>query len=219
MRDASRSWRRDHPWAKVYERVSTDERLGPVLWRMGTGSSIEELHRRARGALLDLPPGARVLDVPCGAGVVLRDLPPGHTYDYVAADISPAMLRRTRDEADRRGLAGIETRAADVHALEDPEDSYDLVLTFTGLHCFPDPEGAVHELARVLRPGGRLVGSAFCTDAGRRFTPVHVGGRAIGVLGPGCTHHDIDRWLRDAGLHDVRLERSGAFTYFEGTGA
>ena len=99
MRDASRSWRKDHPWAKVYERVSTDDRLGPLLWRIGTGSSIEELHRRARGALVALPSGARVLDVPCGSGVALRDLPPEHTYRYVAADISPAMLRRTRAEA------------------------------------------------------------------------------------------------------------------------
>ena len=213
MGDASASWRLDHPWAKIYERVSTDDRLGPLLWRLGTGSSVEELHSRATAALASLAPGARVLDVPCGSGIVLRDLPEAHALRYVAADISPAMLRRTRTEAERLGLAGIETKEADVHRLDDPDHTYDLVLTFTGLHCFPDPAMAVHELARVLRPGGRIVGSTLTSDAGLRHRPMQVAGRTIGVLGPGGTRAELRRWLEDAGLVDVELTPTGAFTY------
>lgn len=213
MGDASASWRLDHPWAKVYERVSTDDRLGPLLWRLGTGSSVDELHSRARAALAELPAGARVLDVPCGSGIVLRDLPRDHSLRYVAADISPAMLRRTRAEAERLAVAGIETKEADVHRLDDPDHTYDLVLTFTGLHCLPDPAMAVHELARVLRPGGRIVGSTLTTDAGLRHRATWVAGRAAGVLGPGGTREDLRRWMEDAGLVDVDLAPAGAFTY------
>lgn len=214
MADASDAWQGDHPWAKLYDRVSSDERVGPLLWRLATASSLEELHHRARLALAAVPPGGLTLDIPCGGGVLLRDLPADHELTYVAADISPAMLRRTRAEADRLGLHGVRTRNADVQDLDDEDGTYDLVLTFTGLHCFPDPAGAVHELARVLRPGGRIVGSAFVTDAGLRWKPVHAAGRAIGVLGPSGTHDDVDRWLRAAGFQGVQLERSGAFTYF-----
>lgn len=214
MAGASDAWQGDHPWAKLYDRVSSDERVGPLLWRLATASPVAELHRRAGLALAAVPSGGHVLDIPCGGGVLLRDLPDGHDLTYVAADISPAMLRRTRAEADRLGLTGARTQDADVQALDDADATYDLVLTFTGLHCFPDPAAAVRELFRVLRPGGSIVGSAFVTDAGLRWKPVHAAGRAIGVLGPGGTHDDVGRWLHDAGFADARLHRSGAFTYF-----
>jgi SAM-dependent methyltransferase len=216
--DASRTWQADHPWAVVYDKVSTDPRLGALLWRVGIGSSVEELHRRARRALAAVPDGGQVLDVPCGGGVALRDLPPNHALRYVAADISPAMLERTRREAERLGVSDdVETREADVQRLADADATYDLVLAFTSLHCFPDPEAAVHELARVLRPGGHLVGSVFCADAGLRFVPVHLAGRALGVLGPPVRHADVRRWLSDAGFVDVRLDRAGGLTYLAGT--
>lgn len=222
MRDVSGAWRSDHPWAVVYDKVSGDPRLGALLWRVGVGSSVDELHRRARRELTALPPGSAVLDVPCGGGVVLRDIPSGATLQYVAADISPAMLGRTRREADRLGLpdAGplaVRTREADVQDLDDADDTYDLVLAFTSLHCFPDPEAAVHELARVIKPGGRIVVSVFCSDAGLRFAPVHLAGRAVGVLGPGVRRGDVRRWLVEAGFVDLRLDQAGGLTYADAT--
>ncbi len=130
------------------------------------------------------------------------------------------MLERTRQEAERLGVAAdVETRVADVEQLADADETYDLVLTFTSLHCFPDPEAAVHELARVLRSGGRLVGSAFCVDAGLLYLPGHRIGRALGVLGPPVRSTEVRAWLGAAGLVDVRLDRAGALTYFEGTRA
>ncbi|WP_286689781.1 class I SAM-dependent methyltransferase [Aeromicrobium sp. REDSEA-S38_B2] len=219
-RDSSGTWQRDHPWAAVYDRISGDPHLGALLWRVGMGSSVEELHRRARRELAAVPAGGTVLDLPCGGGVVLRDLPVDHALHYVAADISPAMLERTRGEAERLGVAAdVETRVADVEQLADADETYDLVLTFTSLHCFPDPEAAVHELARVLRSGGRLVGSAFCVDAGLLYLPGHRIGRALGVLGPPVRSTEMRSWLVAAGLVDVRLDRAGALTYFEGTRA
>lgn len=218
--DPSGTWQRDHPWAAVYDKLSSDSRLGGLLWHLLTGASIDELHHRARRELASVPSGGSVLDAPCGGGVVLRDLPPDRLLHYVAADISPAMLRRTRAEAERLGVSDrVETREADVQRLAEPDGTYDLVLTFTSLHCFPDPRAAVLELARVLKPGGRLVGSTACSDTGLRYQPVPFIGRAAGVLGPPVRQPEVRAWLQEAGLSDVRLDRAGGGTYFAGTRA
>jgi SAM-dependent methyltransferase len=161
-----------------------------------------------------MPPGSAILDIPCGGGVAFRGLRPGQDVRYVAADVSPAMLERARREADRRGLARIEYLEADVAALPFDDGEFDLCVTFTGLHCFPDPETAVAELARCLRPGGRLVGSALLTGSGLRYEPMIVFGRLGGLMGPGGSADDVQRWLAAAGLQDVALERSGALGYF-----
>jgi ubiquinone/menaquinone biosynthesis C-methylase UbiE len=52
------------------------------------------------------------------------------------------MLRRARAEADRCGIHWIEFAEADVEALPFEDRSFDLALTYTGLHCFPDPSAA-----------------------------------------------------------------------------
>src|SRR4029079_10077237 len=87
--------------------------------------------------------------------VALRGLRPGQGLTYLAADIAQAMLDRTMDAARSRGVDDqVQPRLADVGSLPLAKGSVDLVVTFTGLHCFPDPRGAVAEMARVLRPGG-----------------------------------------------------------------
>lgn len=210
----SDAWRGNHPWAVVYDFVVERSALGGVLWRVGMASDIGRLYRAAE-AIGDLPDGAAVLDVPCGGGVALRGVRSGQDVRYVAADIAPAMLERTRREAERRGVE-VEPREADVGALPFADGEFDLVVSFTGLHCFPDPERAVGELARVTKPGGRLTGSALLTDSGLRFEPMRRVGRAAGLLGPSGSRADLERWLGAAGYEDVRVDRSGGMSYFTG---
>ena len=210
----SEAWRGNHPWAIVYDFLVERSAVGGALWRLGMGSDLGKLYRAAE-EIGRLPDGASVLDIPCGGGVALRGVRPGQDVRYVAADIAPAMLERTRRAADRRGIA-IETREADAGDLPFDAATFDLAVCFTSLHCFPDPARAVKELARVLKPGGRVTGSAFLTDAGLRFKPMIVAGRAGGLLGPSGTHADLRRWLAWAGLVDVSLDRSGGLTYFTG---
>lgn len=209
------AWRANHPWAVVYDFIVERSALGGILWKVGMGSDIGKLYRAAE-AIGRLPDGSAVLDIPCGGGVALRGARPGQDLRYVAADIAPAMLERTRAEAERRGVE-VELREADAGALPFGDATFDLAVSFTGLHCFPDPERAVHELARVLKPGAGLTGSAFLTDSGLRFLPMVKAGRAAGLLGPSGTAADLQRWLRDAGFTDARLDRSGGLTYFTAT--
>lgn len=210
--DARRAWSTDHPWAKVYGLITGSDVVGGALWRVGMGSDLGLMHRTAAEAFSHLEPDSAVLDIPCGGGVVVRDVPVGAPVRYTAADISAAMLARTQAEADRRGVV-IETSTQDVGALTFDDGTFDLVLAFTSLHCFPDPGAAVRELARVLRPSGRLVGSTMLRSEWRSAA-AWLGGSAMGVLGPGCTGAELTTWATRAGLIDVSLRRSGAITYF-----
>ena len=163
------------------------------------------------------PEGSRILDIPCGGGVALRGLRPDQGVTYVAADIAQTMLDRTIDAAVERGVdLQVEPRIADVGDLPFDDGSFDLVVSFTGLHCFPDPARAVVEMVRVLRPGGVITGSALLNDSGIRHEPIRRVGRLAGLLGPGCTGDEIVRWLSAQGVTDPVLERSGAIGYFRG---
>jgi SAM-dependent methyltransferase len=207
-------WEGDPLWAIVYDWTVEHRQVGVLLWKVGVGSDLGLLYEAA-DEIGRLPAGSRVLDVPCGGGVALRGLRPGQGVHYVAADIAEAMLERTRDAAvERRVDDQVDLVPADVGHLPFPDADFDLVVSFTGLHCFPDPRGAVREMVRVLRPGGVLTGSALFNDTGLRYEPIRLAGRVSGLLGPSADSADVVRWLAADGMHDVTLRTSGAIGYF-----
>lgn len=211
-RRVSEVWRADHPWGAFYDFVIEHEPVARAGWWVAMGSDVRLLHAAAE-EIGRLPDGSTVLDVPCGGGVALGGLRPAQQVRYVAADISPAMLARTAANATARGLRGVHRVQADVAQLPLAAGSVDLCVSFTGLHCFPDPEAAVHEVARVLRPGGVLTGSAFLNDTGRRYDVVRRVGRAAGLLGRSATRAELTGWLA-SDFQEATLRTSGALVYF-----
>ncbi len=166
--------------------------------------------------LADTPAGTSVLDIPCGGGFALRVLRPGQPVGYVAADISPHMLGRAREEA--RGMQApdaIEFVEADVTALQFDDASFDLCVTYNGLHCLPDPRAALAELTRVLRPGGTLRGTSCVTGRGPRQDALIAILRRAGMFGNAPRAGEIDTWLRELGFAIVTVEHSGAVEFFE----
>jgi SAM-dependent methyltransferase len=209
-------WHEDPLWASFYDWTVEHERIGGALWRVGIGSDLRLLYDAAE-EIGRQPPAARILDVPCGGGVAMRGLRPDQHVTYVAVDIAREMLDRTMDAARERGVASqVEVRVADVATLPFADDDFDLVVSFTGLHCFPEPHCAVTEMVRVLRPGGVLTGSAVLNDTGRRYEPMRRIGRAVDLLGPSCTGPELLTWLEDLGMTDLALRNSGASGYFRG---
>jgi ubiquinone/menaquinone biosynthesis C-methylase UbiE len=212
-------WHDDPLWASFYDWSVEHPRAGGAFWKLGIGSDLSRLYDAA-AEIGRQPAGSVVLDVPCGGGVALRGLRPGQGVRYVAADIAQSMLDRTMTAARERGVADqVEPRIADVGALPFDDVEFDLVVSFTGLHCFPDPHLAVLELGRVTRPGGVLTGSALLnippwSRGGLRTLPLRPVGRLSGLLGPSATAVEVRRWLAEAGFTDITLEMSGAMGYF-----
>lgn len=186
--------------------------VGRLLW----GTDVDLLFDTIR-SIGELPDGSAVLDVPCGGGLALRGLRPDQDVRYVAADISTTMLARARRQAEALGRRDIEFTEADIERLPFSDGEFDLCVTFNGLHCLPDPAAAVRELARCLKPGGRLLGDTIVLRAGlRQDVAINVFRRA-GLFGAGGTTAAVERWLTGAGLRIDRLERSGAVVHFAAT--
>ena len=197
----------------MYDSVVEHERLAGVLGRLIWGTDTSAFYQEI-ARLGEEPDGTVILDVPCGGGVAFRGLRPGQRVSYVAGDLSPVMLRRARAEGKRRGLDQIEFAQADVEALPFDDASFDLCVSYTGLHCFPDPAAAILEIARVLRPGGLLRGTMVLRRAGLRQDALVRVYQATGVFGPSGTCDELEAWLANASMLDVSTRRNGALAYF-----
>ncbi len=104
---------------------------------------------------MGLEPNARVLDLGCGTGVVSRALAQreGFTGAVVGIDFSDALIDAARRLAGEKGLDDrIEFRVGDSHALEDPDDSYDVVIAHTLISHVVDPGAVISEASRAVRP-------------------------------------------------------------------
>jgi demethylmenaquinone methyltransferase / 2-methoxy-6-polyprenyl-1,4-benzoquinol methylase len=119
------------------------------------------LHHRWRERAADLArvgPGDRVLDVATGTGDLALELAgrvaPGGTV--VGCDFSEGMLARARAKAEGRG-AGLSFEWGDALELPYPDDSFDAAAVGFGARNFSDLAGGLAEMARVVRPGGRVV--------------------------------------------------------------
>lgn len=144
-----------------------------ILWRMN------ESHLRVTAwglGHVTVEPGATALDVGCGGGRTIQTLAErareGRVcgIDYSATSVTVA--RRTNAAAIAAGRVAIEQ--ASVSRLPYPDRTFDLVTAVETHYYWPDPPSDVHEILRVLKPGGRLALIAE-TFRGQRF------GAAVGV--------------------------------------
>jgi phosphatidylethanolamine/phosphatidyl-N-methylethanolamine N-methyltransferase len=127
-------------WAPVYDLV-----FGQVFER-GRTAAIAAAERI----------GGRILEVGVGTGISLPDY--AATNRVVGIDISEPMLRRAQERVEEYGLAHVEGLALmDAEHLSFPDASFDVVVAQYVITTVPNPEAALDEFARVLKPGGEIV--------------------------------------------------------------
>jgi ubiquinone/menaquinone biosynthesis C-methylase UbiE len=214
MSTLEHTWGQERLVATVYDFAVQNPVLGRAaalaLWGLDIRRLLAHIDR-----LRQTPRGSRVLDVPCGGGLAFRALTPGHGLDYTAFDFSPVMLARARRKLAAMGLGGLDFRQGDVGAMPFGDADFDLLQTFNGIHCFPDPALAVREMARVLKPGGVLRGTLVVKGAGRRYDALIKVFQWRGWFGPTCSRVELEGWLAANGMTMREVSVSGAMVLFE----
>jgi SAM-dependent methyltransferase len=106
----------------------------------------------------ELAPGERVVDVGCGAGfdTLIASRMVGSSGRVVGVDMTPDMLDRARSAIAAARVSNVELRQGYVEELPVPDAWADVVISNGVMNLAPDKEVAFAELARVLKPGGRL---------------------------------------------------------------
>jgi ubiquinone/menaquinone biosynthesis C-methylase UbiE len=107
---------------------------------------------------LDLQVGDRVLDVCCGSGAsaIPAAIKVGAAGRVIGADLAESLLELGRTKAQQQGLENIEFRQGDFENLGFSDESFEAIVCVFGIFFVPDMEGAIRELWRMLKPGGKL---------------------------------------------------------------
>lgn len=158
-----------------YSIAPTNEVLR-AMWMMGdfgaflpyTSAGDDKVFQQAR-----IQPGERLLDAACGAGAfALRAAQVG--VEVTGIDIAPNLIAQARENARAAGLS-IQFDEGDIESLPYDDAFFDTVVSQFGLIFTPRPDVAVAEVARVTKPGGRIV--LFC------WTPASWVGGLMQVVG------------------------------------
>jgi SAM-dependent methyltransferase len=189
----------------------------PVLWDdyVTQYESVFEPLTTAFGCraidLLAVAPGSRIIDVGAGCGGLALEAQ-RRGIDVVAIDASVEMVKRIRLRACRAGSDGVRITAnvMDGRALALPSGIFDAAISIFGVVLFPDAERGVREMARVVKPQGRIAVVTW-TESDRYELAVRLMAAAAEVRGPQPPPKSLPAQLR-------YRERAAFCSLFESAG-
>jgi ubiquinone/menaquinone biosynthesis C-methylase UbiE len=167
-------------------------------------------------ATANLRPGEVVVDLGCGGGldVFLAAAKVGPSGRAVGIDMTPEMLERARRNAatanDGQGFPNVEFHQATIDRLPLPAASVDCVISNCVINLAPDKPAVFREVARVLKPGGRL---AVSDIALKKPLPAEIGQDLmvyVGCIAGAVLIEEYRRQLSEAGFAAVQVIDSGA---------
>src|SRR5688572_8481142 len=151
---------------------------------------------RALGHLL---PPLDVADIGCGEGYLTLEMA-RWARTVFGIDRSDMVLERAKALADRRRVTNVQWKKGDLARLPLRDASVDVALLSQALHHAADPEDALSEAARILRPGGRLL-ILDLREHDQRWVRGRFGDQRLGFADA-----ELDDLIRRAGLQDVKVQ-------------
>ena len=138
--------------------------------------------RQRTANLADIQPGEQVLDVGCGTGTLAMEVARrvGRAGRVAGVDPGTEQIARARSKAARRNVP-IEFQIGVIEHLAFPDQTFDVVLSTLMMHHLPGglKRQGLAEIARVLKPGGRLVIADFKRKQERQAVRFHAGGSSM----------------------------------------
>lgn len=141
----------------------------------------------------------RLVDIGTGTGRMI-ELFGAEAHTAIGIDRSPEMLRLARTKLARAGLANAELRQGDMYALPLPDGSADVVIIHQVLHYAQQPEAAIAEAARLLKPSGRLLVVDFGPHEKEELRTRHAHTRL------GFADEQMAFWYAGAGLQSDEVQ-------------
>ena len=158
-------------------------------------------------AVADLQPGERVLDLGSGGGidVLLSAKRVGPTGRAFGLDMTDEMLALARRNAADAGAMNVEFLKGQIEAIPLPADSIDVVISNCVVNLAADKVAVFNEIARVLRPGGRIGITDIVAEDVLSAEQRAERGSYVGCIAGALSDAEFEAGLRSAGLTDVSL--------------
>jgi arsenite methyltransferase len=162
---------------------------------------------------VELREGETVLDLGSGAGfdAFLAARVVGDHGHVIGVDMTPEMLERARHNAKAGGYANVEFREGRIESLPVDDSSIDAVISNCVINLVPDKAAVYREIARVLRPGGRVVVSDIVVDAA---LPAAIAGSVAALTGcvaGAALRAEYLAAIGAAGLGDIEILKDTGF--------
>ena len=142
-----------------------------------TAEMMKEYVDLARRISKEIPQGSAVLEVAPGPGYFCIELAKLGSYAITGMDLSRTFVKMAAEKAEQAGVR-VEFKEGSASNMPFPKNSFDFLLCRAAFKNFADPVGALREMCRVLRPGGR----ALLIDLSRDARPDDVS-RAVDEMG------------------------------------
>jgi arsenite methyltransferase len=163
-------------------------------------------------AMASLRPGETVVDLGCGGGldVFLAAQKVGPAGKAIGIDMTPAMIARARKNAQDGGYTNVDFHLATIDKIPLPDASADVVISNCVINLAPDKPAVFREIARILKPGGRLAASDIAlkkplpTELAQDITAY------VGCIAGAVMIEQYEKQLRAAGFAHVQVIDSKA---------
>lgn len=164
-------------------------------------------------ALASLKKGEVVLDLGSGAGfdAFLAAKRVGESGRVIGVDMTPQMIRRARQNAQKGGYANIEFRLGEIEKLPVKDESVDVIISNCVINLSPDKKAVFKEAFRVLKPGGRLMVSDLVLVKGLPRAIRESVEAYVGCLAGAIKKEEYLRYIKTAGFSRVDVIQENTY--------